>query len=116
MCVWLGKLQLVDEAEQLLGKIALLGEAPPFKLQVSLCDMYARAGNEKKALQSLGVLEARKDELGQAEFERIISGLIDGGFQKDAQRICQIMEAQGFDASRVKFKLSKPVSRAPSFR
>ncbi|KHN12703.1 Pentatricopeptide repeat-containing protein [Glycine soja] len=113
---WLGKLQLVDEAEQLLGKIALLGEAPPFKLQVSLCDMYARAGNEKKALQSLGVLEARKDELGQAEFERIISGLIDGGFQKDAQRICQIMEAQGFDASRVKFKLSKPVSRAPSLR
>ena len=113
---WLGKLQLVDEAEQLLGKIALLGEAPPFKLQVSLCDMYARAGNEKKALQSLGVLEARKDELGQAEFERILSGLIDGGFQKDAQRISQIMEAQGFDASRVKFKLSKPVSRAPSFR
>ncbi|KAL2318744.1 hypothetical protein Fmac_032620 [Flemingia macrophylla] len=113
---WLGKLQLVDEAEQLLGKIALLGEAPPFKLQVSLCDMYARARNERKALQALGVLEARKDELGQADFERIISGLIDGGFQKDAQRICQIMEAQGFDASRVKVNLMKPVLRAPSMR
>lgn len=113
---WLGKLQLVDEAEQLLGKIALLGEAPPFKLQVSLCDMYARARNEKKALQALGVLEARKDELGPAEFERIISGLIDGGFQKDAQRICRIMEAQGFDASRVKVNLMKPISRAPSMR
>ncbi|RDY04895.1 Pentatricopeptide repeat-containing protein, partial [Mucuna pruriens] len=113
---WLGKLQLVDEAEQLLGKIALLGEAPPFKLQVSLCDMYARARNEKKALQTLGVLEARKDELGPAEFERIISGLIDGGFQQDAQRICQIMEARGFDASRVKVNLLKPVSRAPSTR
>ncbi|KAK7383029.1 hypothetical protein VNO78_28694 [Psophocarpus tetragonolobus] len=113
---WLGKMQLVDEVEQLLSKIALLGEAPPFKLQVSLCDMYARAGNEKKVLQTLGVLEARKDELGQAEYERIISGLIDGGFQQNAQRICGIMEAQGFDASRVKFKLLKPVSRAPNMR
>ncbi|TKY57707.1 Pentatricopeptide repeat-containing protein [Spatholobus suberectus] len=113
---WLGKLQLVDEAEQLLGKIALQGEAPPFKLQVSLCDMYARARNEKKALQTLGILEARKDELGPAEFERIINGLIDGGFRQDAQRICQIMEAQGFDASRVKVNLLKPVSRAPSMR
>lgn len=113
---WLGKLQLVDEVEQLLGKIALLGEAPPFKLQVSLCDMYARVGNEKKALQILGVLESRKDELGKADFERIISGLIDGGFQQDAQRICRIMEAQGFDASKVKINLLKPVSRAPRKR
>ncbi|CAJ1972450.1 unnamed protein product [Sphenostylis stenocarpa] len=113
---WLGQLQLVDEVEQLLGKIAMQGEAPPFKLQVSLCDMYARAGNEKKALQILGVLEARKDELGQAEFERVIRGLIDGGFQQDAQRICRIMEAQGFDASRVKVNLLKPVSRPPSMR
>jgi len=113
---WLGKLHLVDEAEQLLGKIALLGEAPPFKLQVSLCDMYARAGNEKKALQILGVLESRKDELGQADFERIISGLIDGGFQQDAQRICRIMEERGFDASRVKVNLLKPVPRARSMR
>lgn len=113
---WLSKLQLVDEVEQLLGKIALLGEAPPFKLQVSLCDMYARVRNEKKALQILGVLESRKDELGKADFERIISGLIDGGFQKDAQRICGIMEAQGFDASRVKVNLLKPVSRGPRRR
>ncbi|WVY91806.1 hypothetical protein V8G54_037320 [Vigna mungo] len=113
---WLSKLQLVDEVEQLLGKIALLGEAPPFKLQVSLCDMYARVRNEKKALQILGVLESRKDELGKADFERIISGLIDGGFQQDAQRICGIMEAQGFDASRVKVNLLKPVSRGPRRR
>ncbi|KAJ1389511.1 Tetratricopeptide-like helical domain superfamily [Sesbania bispinosa] len=96
---WLAKMQLVDEVEQLLNKIALLGEAPPFRVQVSLCDMYARAGMEKKALQTLGVLEARKDELGPDDFDRIIKGLIGGGFQQDAQRMCGIMEAQGFTAS-----------------
>ncbi|KAK7321762.1 hypothetical protein VNO77_32681 [Canavalia gladiata] len=114
---WLGKLLLVDEAEQLLAKIALQGEAPPFKVQVSLCDMYARAGNEKKVLQTLGILEARKDELGPAEFERIIHGLIDGGFRQDAQRIHKLMEAQGFNASdSLKFALLKPVRKTPSLR
>ncbi|XP_027331210.1 pentatricopeptide repeat-containing protein At5g65560 [Abrus precatorius] len=114
---WLGKLQLVDEVEQLLGKIALLGEAPPIKVQVSLCDMYARAGNEKKALQILSVLEAKKNELGPAEFERIIFGLINGGFQRDAQRIYGIMEARGFTASNsLKLALTKPVRKTPRMR
>lgn len=97
---WMAKMQLVDEAEQILNKIALLGEAPPFRVQVSLCDMYARTKMEKKALQTLGVLIARKEELRPNEFERIISGLIDGGFLRDAERMHGIMEAQGFKPSQ----------------
>ncbi|KAI9200239.1 hypothetical protein LWI28_004708 [Acer negundo] len=96
---WLGRLQLVDEAEQLLGKISEQGEAPPFNIQVSLCDMYARAGVEKKALQALGVLETKKEQLGPNEFERIIDGLIAGGFVQDARRLYGQMEAQGYAAS-----------------
>ncbi|KAK3231635.1 hypothetical protein Dsin_003516 [Dipteronia sinensis] len=96
---WLGRLQLVDEAEQLLGKISEQGEAPPFNIQVSLCDMYARAGVEKKALQALGVLETKKEQLGSNEFERIIDGLIAGGFVQDARRVHGQMEAQGYAAS-----------------
>lgn len=96
---WLGRLQLINEAEQLLGKISELGEAPPFKIHVSLCDMYARAGIEKKALQALGFLEAKKEQMGPDEFERIINGLLAGGFLQDAQRVHGLMEAQGFAAS-----------------
>ncbi|KAK8596734.1 hypothetical protein V6N13_001341 [Hibiscus sabdariffa] len=120
---WFGKLQLVDETEELLGKIAELGEVPPLKVHVSLCDMYSRAGFEKKALQALGVLEARKDELGPHEFERTISALIAGGFVHDARRIHGIMEAKGFTASeQVNMDLSasmalsqkRPLQRWPS--
>ncbi|KAB2606529.1 pentatricopeptide repeat-containing protein [Pyrus ussuriensis x Pyrus communis] len=96
---WLGKLQLVGEAEQLLGKIAEQGEAPPLKVHIGLFDMYAKAGVEKKALQALGVLEAKKDQLGSEEFERIINGLIAGGFVQDAHRVRGLMEAQGFAPS-----------------
>ncbi|XP_021722319.1 pentatricopeptide repeat-containing protein At1g12775, mitochondrial-like [Chenopodium quinoa] len=96
---WLGKLQLIDEAEQMLTKIAQLGEAPPFKIQVSLCDMYARAKMEKKALQALGVLEAKKDLLEYQDFERIIQALLKGDFVQDAQRMYKLMEGQGFDPS-----------------
>ncbi|KAJ7957740.1 Pentatricopeptide repeat-containing protein [Quillaja saponaria] len=96
---WLGKLQLVDEAEHLLSKIAQLGEAPPLKVHVSLCDMYARARFEKKALQALGVLESKKEKLGADEFERIIAGLSAGGFVQDARRILGLMEDQGYAAS-----------------
>lgn len=96
---WLGKLQLIDEAEHLLDRIAQQGEAPPFKINISLFDMYARAGIEKKALQALGVLEAKMDQLGSAEFERIINGLIVGGFAQHAHRIHEIMQARGFVAS-----------------
>ncbi|KAG6598456.1 Pentatricopeptide repeat-containing protein, partial [Cucurbita argyrosperma subsp. sororia] len=97
---WLGKLQLVDEAEQMLGKIGAQGDALPFKVHISLCDMYSRAGIEKKALQALGVLEAKKEELGHGDFERIINGLIAGGFVQDAKRLQDVMEAQGFTASQ----------------
>lgn len=103
---WLGELQLLDEAEQLLGKIGELGEAPPFKIHVSLCVMYSKAGVEKKALQALGVIEAKKGQLGPGDFERIINGLIAGGFGQDAKRVHRLMEAQGFSASeRVKVAL-----------
>ncbi|PON40885.1 Pentatricopeptide repeat [Parasponia andersonii] len=97
---WLGKLQLIDEAEQLLGRISQQGEAPPLKIHVSLCDMYARAGVEKKALQALGVLEAKKEELGSHEFERIINGLMAGGFVQHAHRMHRLMEARGFAAAK----------------
>ncbi|XVF63836.1 hypothetical protein PTKIN_Ptkin09bG0118500 [Pterospermum kingtungense] len=68
-------------------------------VHVSLCDMYSRAGLEKKALQALGVLEAKKEELGSDEFERTINALITGGFVQDAWRIRGLMEARGFAPS-----------------
>ncbi|CAL1355851.1 unnamed protein product [Linum trigynum] len=95
---WLGKMGLIDEVEQLLGKIANLGEAP-LKIQVILCDMYARAKMEKKALQSLGVLEAKKEQLGADDFERVINGLIVGEFGEEAKRIGEMMLAQGHTQS-----------------
>ncbi|KAK8683765.1 hypothetical protein V6N13_039815 [Hibiscus sabdariffa] len=110
---WFGKLQLVEEAEQLLGKIAELGEVPPLKVHVSLCDMYSRAGFEKKTLQALGVLEARKDELGPHEFERTIGALVAGGFVHDAQRIHGIMEEKGFTTSE-SLKMALTASQALS--
>ncbi|KAL4649987.1 hypothetical protein ACB092_01G053700 [Castanea dentata] len=108
---WLGKLQLVNEAEQLLDKIVELGEAPPFKVHISLCDMYSRAGVEKKALQALGALEAKKEQLGPDDFERIINGLLAGGFVQDARRIHGLMEARGFAASE-QLKVTMMTSQA----
>ncbi|CAI0436129.1 unnamed protein product [Linum tenue] len=99
MIDWLGKMGLIDEVEQLLGKIANLGEAYPLKIQVILCDMYARAKMEKKALQALGVLEAKKEQLGANDFERVIRGLLDGEFGEEAQRIEKMMLAQGHTQS-----------------
>ncbi|XVF73761.1 hypothetical protein PTKIN_Ptkin13bG0007900 [Pterospermum kingtungense] len=112
---WLGKLQLVAEAEQLLGKIAELGEVPPLKVHLSLCDMYSRTGFEKKALQALGVLEAKKEELGPSEFERTIKALIAGGFLQDARRIHGLMESKGFAASE-QLKVSLMASQSSSLR
>ncbi|KAL6995695.1 hypothetical protein U1Q18_005829 [Sarracenia purpurea var. burkii] len=111
---WLGKLQLIDEAEHFLGKIAEEREFPPLNVHISLCDMYSRARAEKKALQALGVLEAKKEELGAEEFERVISGLIAGGFVQDAKRIHGLMEARGFAASeplKVALMASQAVGR-----
>ncbi|KAL8171983.1 hypothetical protein V2J09_023787 [Rumex salicifolius] len=75
---WLAEMQLIDEAEQVLDKIARLGETPPLKIHISLCDMYSKAKFERKALQSLKVVEAKKDQLEQADFERLIKGLSTG--------------------------------------
>lgn len=96
---WFGQLQLIEEAEDLLGKITELGEAPPLRLHISLCDMYLKAGVEKKALQALGVIETKKDQLNHEEFERVIRSLINGGFAQDAKRVQGLMETRGFAAS-----------------
>lgn len=96
---WLGKLQLIDEVEDLLGKFAEKGVSPSLDVHISLCDMYARAKEEKKALQALGVLEANKNKLKPEEFEKVINALMAGGFRKDAERLHQLMTDQGFTTS-----------------
>ncbi|KAI3464940.1 hypothetical protein Pfo_021603 [Paulownia fortunei] len=108
---WLSKLELFDEAEQILDKIAEQGEAPPFKLHISLCDMYIKAGAEKKALQALGVLESKIEQLEYEDFERIIGSLTAGGFVQDAQRIHGLMEARGFVSSN-QLKIALMASQA----
>lgn len=99
MADWLSKMKLVDEVEQILKKISELGEVPPLDLQISLCDMYAHVGNEKRALQALGVIESKIDQLGLKAFERIITALRAGGFSHDANRMKGFMEARGFQKS-----------------
>ncbi|CAN7021548.1 hypothetical protein IGI04_022603 [Brassica rapa subsp. trilocularis] len=109
---WMATLGLIEEAEQLLVKISQLGEAPPFELQVSLCYMYSTARNEKKTLQALGVLEAKRDQMGPNEFERVITGLKTGGFEKDARRMFKHMEARKFLPSD---RLKIDMGASPSF-
>uniref|UniRef100_A0A7N1A0H3 PROP1-like PPR domain-containing protein n=1 Tax=Kalanchoe fedtschenkoi TaxID=63787 RepID=A0A7N1A0H3_KALFE len=108
---WFAQCQLVEEAEQVLGKISELGEAPPLKVQVSICDMYSRVGVEKKALQALGVVEAKKDLLTHEDFERVILGLVAGGFGQEAQRMQDIMKEKGFEPSQ-NLKVSIMASRS----
>ncbi|KAJ4826044.1 hypothetical protein Tsubulata_029789 [Turnera subulata] len=96
---WFCKLQLFDEAEQLLEKIAEQGETSSLDFQVSRCVLYASSGVEKEALQALGVLETKKEQLKPEDFESIINALISGGFLQDAKRIQGIMESQGFAIS-----------------
>lgn len=95
---WFGQMGLIDEAENLMGKIAELAEAPPVKVHVGLCEMYLEARDEKKALQALGVIETKKDQLGAWEFGRIIKALYRAGFAEDAKRVEQLMESQGIKA------------------
>ncbi|GLU19337.1 hypothetical protein SLE2022_355930 [Rubroshorea leprosula] len=57
-----------------------------------------RAGVKKKAPQALGVLEAKKEELGLQDFERIVNALIADGFMQEAKRLYGMMEAQGITA------------------
>ncbi|MQL99555.1 hypothetical protein Taro_032279, partial [Colocasia esculenta] len=95
---WLGKLLLVDEVEQILDKIAELGDVP-FQTNVSLCDMYSRSGDKSKAVKYLKRVEGRKELLSAEQFERVINGLIAGGFVEHAKRIHDVMQARGFSPS-----------------
>ncbi|CAN0923982.1 Pentatricopeptide repeat-containing protein At1g19525 [Linum grandiflorum] len=105
---WFGKMGLIDEVEQLLRKIAELGEAPPLKIQVILCDVYARAKMEKKALQALGVLEAKKEQLGADDFARVITGLSVGKFEQEAKKMNALMLAQGHtESNELKMEIMK---------
>lgn len=112
---WLGRLQLVDEVEDLLGKFTEKGVSPSLDVHISLCDMYARVGEEKKTLQALGVLEANKDQLRHEEFEKIINALIAGKFRQDAERFHNLMTAQGFTASN-QLSLTLQASQTLGFR
>ncbi|ERM94711.1 hypothetical protein AMTR_s00011p00240280 [Amborella trichopoda] len=95
---WLGRLQLVAEVEQVLSKIGSKEEVP-FKVHVSLCDMYARARVREKALEALGIVEEKKEALSGEEFERVIHGLLAGGFVQEARRVHEGMQGQGFVSS-----------------
>ncbi|KAH6770302.1 hypothetical protein C2S52_015105 [Perilla frutescens var. hirtella] len=96
---WFCKLGLFEEAEQMLDKIAEQGEAPPFKLHVSLFEIHMESKAEKKALQVLGVLESNIDELELKDFERIIGLLVDANFVEDAKRVHGLMKTRGFALS-----------------
>ena len=74
--------------------------------------MYGSGGVEKKALQSVGVLEARKEELRADWFERIIDSLIAGGFAQDARRTHAMMEARIFNAAEAQHV---PLSASQAF-
>ncbi|GKV52851.1 hypothetical protein SLEP1_g59406 [Rubroshorea leprosula] len=87
-----------DGFEPMAAPYSVIGEIPPFKIHVSLYDMYSRAGVKKKAPQALGVLEAKKEELGLQDFEGIVNCLIAGGFMQEAKRLYGMMEAQGISA------------------
>lgn len=111
---WLGKLKLIDEVEDLLGKFGEKGVSPSLDVHISLCDMYARANDEKKTLQALGVIEANKDKLKPEDFEKVINALLAGRFSHDAERMHNLMTAQGFTTSEqllVSLQASQTFSR-----
>ncbi|CAN6238616.1 unnamed protein product [Urochloa humidicola] len=95
---WLSMLQLVPEAEQLVQKIKQLGEEP-IEIHVFLADMYAKSRQEDKARRSLKILEEKKKLLKADQFERIIRGLLDGGFSDEANKYYKMMKSCGFEPS-----------------
>ncbi|KAF8693748.1 hypothetical protein HU200_039169 [Digitaria exilis] len=95
---WLSMLQLVLEAEQLVQKIKQLG-AEPIEVHVFLADMYAKSRHEEKARRSLKILEEKKKLLKADQFERIINGLLDGGFSEEANKYYKMMKSCGFEPS-----------------
>jgi pentatricopeptide repeat protein len=92
---WLSKLQLVQEAEQLVQRIKKAGEEP-IEIHVYLADMYAKSRQEEKARKSLKVLEEKKKLLKAAHFDRIIESLRAGGFSEDANKYLKMMKSRGF--------------------
>jgi pentatricopeptide repeat protein len=95
---WLSMLQLVLEAEQLVQKIKKLGEEP-IEVHVFLADMYAKSRQEEKARRSLKILEEKKKLLKSDQFERVIRGLLDGGFSEEANKYYKMMKSCGFEPS-----------------
>jgi pentatricopeptide repeat protein len=95
---WLSMLQLVPEAEQLVQKIKKLGEEP-IEVHVFLADMYAKSRQEEKARRSLKILEEKKKLLKSDQFERVIRGLLDGGFSEEANKYYKMMKSCGFEPS-----------------
>jgi len=95
---WLSMLQLVLEAEQLVQKIKQLGEEP-IEVHVFLADMYAKSRQEEKARRSLKILEEKKKQLKADQFDRIIRGLLDGGFSEEANKYYKMMKSCGFEPS-----------------
>ncbi|KAJ1279935.1 hypothetical protein BS78_04G193400 [Paspalum vaginatum] len=95
---WMSMLQLVLEAEQLVQKIKQLGEEP-IEVHVFLADMYAKSRLEEKARRSLKILEEKKKLLKGNQFERIIRGLLDGGFPEEANKYYKMMKSCGFEPS-----------------
>ncbi|GJN21558.1 hypothetical protein PR202_gb09045 [Eleusine coracana subsp. coracana] len=95
---WLSMLQLVLEAEQLVHKIKQLGEEP-IEVHVVLADMYAKSRQEEKARKSLKILEEKKKLLKADQFERVIRGLLDGGFSEEANKYYKMMKSCGIKPS-----------------
>ncbi|XP_006647498.1 pentatricopeptide repeat-containing protein At3g16010 [Oryza brachyantha] len=92
---WLSRLQLVQESEQLVQKIRKAGEEP-MEMHVFLADMYAKSRQEERARKSLKILEEKKKVLKAEQFERIIGGLLEGGFTEEANKYFKMMKARGF--------------------
>uniref|UniRef100_A0A0D9YUU7 PROP1-like PPR domain-containing protein n=1 Tax=Oryza glumipatula TaxID=40148 RepID=A0A0D9YUU7_9ORYZ len=92
---WLSRLQLVQEAEQVVQKIRKAGEEP-LEMHVFLADMYAKSQQEERTRKSLKILEEKKKLLKAYHFERIIAGLLEGGFTEEANKYFKMMKSHGF--------------------
>ncbi|KAL5711406.1 hypothetical protein ACHQM5_021866 [Ranunculus cassubicifolius] len=107
---WFVKLGLIDEAEEVYKRLKETGETNSIGIQVSLCSMYLVTKDEKKALQTLGILEGKKEELGREDFERIVNGLMACGLMQEAWKFNEMMEARGFyssEAVRMSLKMAQ---------
>ncbi|GLJ48893.1 hypothetical protein SUGI_1031260 [Cryptomeria japonica] len=113
---WLCKLGLVDEAEQVFKGISA-NEVIPCKVHVSVCGMYVRAGLKEKALYTLSIVEKHIEQLDSEGFERLIQGLLAGGFIDEAKRMHDAMQNQGIipsDLVRVALMTAQAIPRRQS--